>query len=98
MRTGTDKFNESEGEYKEAIALLRELAEINHTAYDNWLADGLYRLGKLYFEMKSLDNARAFYQEALTLQEQLVQRAPARFQKDLQKTKDALAQLHGVEE
>lgn len=91
------KFNESEGEYKEAIVLLRELAEINHTAYDNWLADGLYRFGKLYFQMKMFGDARILYQEALTLQEQLVQRAPARFQKDLQKTKDALALLQGTE-
>jgi tetratricopeptide (TPR) repeat protein len=90
----TNRLGEAEAAYQEALALRRDLAKDNPSAYRPDVAMTLNNLAILYKDTNRLKEAEAAYQEALALYRDLAKDNPSAYRPDVAMTLNNLAILY----
>ncbi len=86
LLSDTNRIDEAERYYQEALEIWRRLAKENPAAFEPDLAGTCNNLGNLLSDTNRMDEAERYYQEALEIRRRLAKENPAAFEPDLATT------------
>ena len=89
-----NRCNIAEEEYKEALAIRRELAKKNPGKFEPLVADILNNLAILHRNLNRYEEAEEEYKEALTIRRELAKKNPGKHSPSVALTLNNLAVLH----
>lgn len=91
-------FNEAKAYYKNALNIVRPLAEVNPIEYEPDLAATLCDLGVLYINMQSIEKSRNVFYEALEIYKCLAKENPDMYQERVETLESVLDELMKVQD
>ena len=86
-------YERAEQSYRKALAMYREAAKDNPTAYESDIAEVYNALGNLLSDVYRMEEAEAYYREAMETYRRLAKDNPAAFEPDVAMTCNNLAIL-----
>ena len=90
----TQRFDESEKEYKLALEVIKSLADANPQAYEPYLAASYCTIADLYSDTQRFNEAELMYKAALEIRNRLAEVNPQAYEPDLAVSYDSFASLY----
>ena len=90
----TQRFDESEKEYKLALEVIKSLADANPQAYEPYLAASYCTIADLYSDTQRFNEAELMYKAALEIRNRLAEVNPQAYEPDLATSYHNLATLY----
>ena len=90
----TQRFDESEKEYKLALEVIKSLADANPQAYEPYLAASYCTIADLYSDTQRFNEAELMYKAALEILNRLAEVNPQAYEPDLAASYHNLATLY----
>ena len=90
----TQRFDESEKEYKLALEVIKSLADANPQAYEPYLAASYCTIADLYSDTQRFNEAELMYKAALEIRNRLAEVNPQAYEPDLAASYHNLATLY----